>query len=145
MCVVSEHEHDLMGSKKSCKFNTQISFFFGDIKLMSFQRNYRLITYEECYDRLIGLARDYLTPKFIFLTTKPACRSLNRVQRERDGERESWAAVNVDMKSLFYMQRLVMTSKMHHTFAHANAKKYVVVILLDWIQFNFNAIRWSHF
>lgn len=76
-----------MGSKKSCKFNTQISFFFGDIKLMSFQRNYRLITYEECYDRLIGLARDYLTPKFIFLTTKPACRSLNRVQRERDGER----------------------------------------------------------
>lgn len=66
-----EHEHDLMGSKKRAVNLTLRSLFFGDIKLMSFQRNYRLITYE-CYDRLIGLTRDYLTPKFIFLTTKHA-------------------------------------------------------------------------
>ena len=68
MAVCGEHEHDLMGSKKRA---VNLTLRWGDIKLMSFQRSYRLITYE-CYDRLIGLARDYLTPKFIFLTTKHA-------------------------------------------------------------------------
>lgn len=104
---------------------------------MSFQRNYRLITYE-CNDRLIGLARDYLTPKFIyFLTTKPACRSLNRVQREREMERELSCLQCRHEEFTLYAETCYLCYDLENA-SHLHPLKFTWWSSLDWLQFNFN-------